>query len=99
MTTEAKSEERMRGMSARIAEVMAECAADGGVGYWKSCSGCHETNEGYETGHYPYSEVFQCHVGSGCSECGGIGVVWEHHTKEGLDWLSRQATEETSPTT
>jgi len=44
-------------------------------GYWRSCSGCHETDEGYETG--PYSEALRCHLGSGCHECGGIGAVWE----------------------
>tara|TARA_R110002126_G_scaffold290704_4_gene448316 strand:- start:16836 stop:17837 length:1002 start_codon:yes stop_codon:yes gene_type:complete len=47
-------------------------------GFWRSCSGCHETNEGAETGHYPYSKVFQCYFGSGCRECGGLGVVWDN---------------------
>ncbi|HDV6320888.1 TPA: hypothetical protein RJR38_002720 [Burkholderia multivorans] len=30
---------------------VAETVADG-TGFWRSCSGCHETNEGHETGHY-----------------------------------------------
>jgi hypothetical protein len=67
-----------------VAEAMREAHALGGCGYWHSCSGCHETNEGYETGWYPYSEIFQCHLGSGCHECGGIGVIWDHHTAEML---------------
>lgn len=49
-------------------EVLAE-------GFWRSCSGCHELNEGHPTG--PYSEVFRCNLGSGCRECGGIGATWE----------------------
>lgn len=47
-------------------------------GFWVSCSGCHETNEGYETGHYAYSPVFKCYVGCGCRECGGLGVIWDN---------------------
>jgi hypothetical protein len=45
-------------------------------GYWHPCSGCHETEDGHEVGEYPYSDVFKCKVGSGCHECGGIGIVW-----------------------
>lgn len=51
-----------------------EAIKEGG-GLWRSCSGCHELNEGHDTG--PYSKVFSCVLGSGCSECGGIGVVWD----------------------
>jgi len=47
-------------------------------GFWNSCSGCHETNEGAETGFYPYSPDFQCYIGAGCRECGGIGAVWDN---------------------
>lgn len=47
-----------------------------GDGYWQACSGCHETNQGYETGLFPYSETFKCHLGSGCTECGGLGAIW-----------------------
>lgn len=47
-----------------------------GDGFWRACSGCHETNEGCSTGSYPTSTVLGCEIGSGCSECGGIGVVW-----------------------
>ncbi|AZV93544.1 hypothetical protein CBF45_07300 [Bordetella sp. J329] len=46
-----------------------------GDGFWRSCSGCHELNEGHDTG--PQSKVFKCALGNGCSECGGIGAVWD----------------------
>lgn len=46
-----------------------------GHGVWRSCSGCHELNEGHDTG--PYSHTFRCALGHGCSECGGIGAVWD----------------------
>lgn len=46
-----------------------------GHGIWRSCSGCHELNEGHDTG--PYSHTFRCALGHGCSECGGIGAVWD----------------------
>ena len=46
-----------------------------GDGFWKTCSGCHESNEGVPTG--PYSRALECHLGNGCGECGGIGAVWD----------------------
>jgi hypothetical protein len=46
-----------------------------GSGFWRSCSGCHESNEGVPTG--PFSAVFKCHLGGGCRECGGLGAVWD----------------------
>lgn len=47
-------------------------------GRWYSCTGCHETEDGHPVGGpYPYSELFRCHLGSGCHECGGLGAVWE----------------------
>ncbi|MDF0501581.1 hypothetical protein POK33_12720 [Burkholderia cenocepacia] len=62
-----------------VAETLAE-----GNGFWRSCSGCHETNEGHETGHYPYSKILKCHLGGGCSECGGIGAVWDDTDYEAM---------------
>jgi len=50
-------------------------AAGAGAGFWRSCSGCHELNEGHATG--PVSKVFKCALGVGCSECGGIGAIWD----------------------
>jgi len=46
-----------------------------GKGIWRTCTGCHESNEGYPTG--PYSDTLKCHLGGGCFECGGIGAVWD----------------------
>ena len=56
--------------ASRIAEAM-----DDGKGFWRSCSGCHELNEGHPTGQY--SKTFKCHLGVGCHECGGIGAIWD----------------------
>lgn len=53
-----------------IAETLAE-----GDGSWRSCTGCHELNEGRDTG--PYSKTLKCHLGGGCRECGGIGAIWD----------------------
>lgn len=46
-----------------------------GKGIWRTCTGCHESNEGYPTG--PYSDTLKCHLGGGCFECGGIGAIWD----------------------
>ena len=48
-----------------------------GDGIWMTCTGCHESEDGYDVGYYPYSEAFGCKLGGGCSECGGIGAVWD----------------------
>lgn len=47
---------------------------DGGT--WQSCTGCYEVVDGQPLGDYPYSHLMCCHQGGGCSECGGLGVVW-----------------------
>lgn len=54
---------------------VAEQLADG-AGAWRSCSGCHNLNEGHPTG--PWSDVLKCHLGMGCFECGGIGAIWDN---------------------
>lgn len=77
--------------SRSIAEVIKEESAGGAACGWKSCSGCHETNEGAETGYYPYSKTFGCYVGSGCSECGGLGVVWEYWSEDALKMMADDA--------
>lgn len=51
-------------------------------GFWRSCSGCHELNEGHDTG--PYSKVFGCALGNGCSECGGLGAIWDNTDYEDM---------------
>ncbi|MES2845625.1 MAG: hypothetical protein V4747_11400 [Pseudomonadota bacterium] len=47
-------------------------------GFWRSCTGCHETEDGHDVGHYPYSRALKCKLGGGCSECGGLGAVWDN---------------------
>lgn len=49
-----------------------------GYGHWRTCSGCYESEDGYPNGHYPRSDVLGCTLGAGCSECGGIGAVWDN---------------------
>lgn len=70
--------------SKQIATTMQEAISEGACGIWQPCSGCHETNEGYETGYYALSKVFDCFVGSGCHECGGLGAVWIYHSEKDL---------------
>ncbi|MEN2749269.1 hypothetical protein [Sphingomonas sp. T9W2] len=63
-----------RGRTARrIKELM-----DEGDGFWRACSGCQEGVDGYVSERdYPFDPVFRCQPGGGCSECGGIGVLWD----------------------
>lgn len=83
-----------------IAAIMRSEAEGGAACGWRSCTGCHETNEGAETGHYPYSPMFQAFVGGGCSECGGIGVVWEYWSEDDLKAMAADVTREaTTPST
>lgn len=43
-------------------------------GEWtQSCSGCRETEDGYNVGEYPWDEKNKCWIGAGCSECGYTG--------------------------
>ncbi|NEI60970.1 hypothetical protein GR243_03525 [Rhizobium leguminosarum] len=55
----------------RVTEQLAD-----GAGAWRACSGCHELNEGHPTGEW--SDILKSHLGLGCSECGGIGAVWDN---------------------
>ncbi|HSC57535.1 MAG TPA: hypothetical protein VLC51_10045 [Nitrospira sp.] len=48
-----------------------------GDGHWFTCTGCHESEDGYDVGFYPFSKVFGCKIGSGCRECGGLGAIWD----------------------
>lgn len=61
------------GLRERIREVV----EFNGHGFWHSCSGCYETEDGYPVGHYPHSIVLGCDLGGGCSECGGLGATWD----------------------
>ena len=58
-------------------EAFREVTTENG-GWWYPCSGCHESSEGVPTGEY--SKAMQCHRGSGCRECGGLGAVWHEWT-------------------
>lgn len=69
-------ERQMDDMAGAVRYAIKDCERNGGRGFWQPCPECHkqtDKGEGYE---YPISEVFQCHVGLGCANCGGIGVVW-----------------------
>lgn len=64
----------------QIAEVM-----DEGDGFWKPCSGCQEGVDGYVSQEdYPFNPTFRCQPGGGCSECGGLGVVWDNTDYDAL---------------
>lgn len=63
----------------RMAEVMSE-----GDGVWRTCSGCHESEDGYDVGFYPHSDAFGCKLGGGCGECGGLGAIWDETDYEAL---------------
>ncbi|MFM0046068.1 hypothetical protein PQQ99_36795 [Paraburkholderia sediminicola] len=52
-------------------------AIGSGNGEWRICAGCHESEDGHPVGKYPYSETLGCELGVGCSDCGGIGAVWD----------------------
>lgn len=60
-----------------------ETVADGD-GFWRSCTGCHETNDGHPSNGAYFSTTFNCHLGSGCSECGGIGAIWDNTDYEDM---------------
>jgi hypothetical protein len=75
-------------LSAKRAEVEGERTLEQGVarfrqdsadedGRWATCSGCHESEDGYDVGHYPFSEALGCKLGGGCRECGGVGAIWD----------------------
>lgn len=51
-----------------------------GDGQWKSCSGCYDTEDGNPTQRYRQSTFLKCPLGSGCSECGGLGAVWDDYS-------------------
>lgn len=55
---------------------VAETVAEGG-GFWTPCTGCYDTEDGRPTRNYAHSDVLGCALGDGCSECGGLGAVWD----------------------
>lgn len=67
----------------RVAETVKEAGLDGD-GFWRTCSGCHETHEGHDVGHYPFSAAFNCQLGGGCTDCGGVGAIWDTIDYDGM---------------
>ncbi len=60
---------------ARMSEARTEYEEDGS---WQACSGCQESVDGHVSQtDYPYSALFGCQPGGGCSSCGGLGVKWD----------------------
>ncbi|WP_125117734.1 hypothetical protein [Bordetella trematum] len=67
-----------------------------GDGFWRSCTRCHELNEGHDTG--PYSALLQCHLGNGYSECGGIGAIWDNTDYQAMgDAMARDIGQSVAP--
>lgn len=73
-----------------IAAAIKAATEDGAACGWTPCSGCYETEVGYPVGTYPHSKMFGCDVGSGCDECGGLGVTWEYWSTKDLAEMARE---------
>ncbi len=71
----------MSEMEAYRAQRIKELVEDG-AGFWRACSGCQEGVDGHVSAKdYPFDPTFRAQPGGGCSECGGIGVIWDN-----TDW-------------
>lgn len=67
----------------RICEIMAD-----GDGFWRSCSGCLELEDGQNVHGYPHSKTLGCVLGGGCRECGGLGAIWDTTDYAAMaDWI------------
>lgn len=80
-------QEALADIAGRVHELVAEEES----GHWRECSGCYETEDGYPVGTYPYSFALKCHLGRGCSECGGIGAIWDSSDYRDYAEFSRAA--------
>jgi hypothetical protein len=89
-STSVELDSKLRG---RIAEVVKEAGEDGAAAWWRPCTGCHETEDGHSVGRYHFSRTFKCEAGSGCHECGGLGVIWDYHSARDLADLEQQLSE------
>jgi hypothetical protein len=69
-----------------VAETLAS-----GDGFWRTCAGCHESEDGQPFGDYPYSEILNCDLGAGCSDCGGVGAVWDNTDYEAMGHAMEQS--------
>lgn len=59
-----------------VREAAKEAELDG-AGFWRTCSGCYEGEDGQNVNGFPHSPSFGCILGGGCHECGGIGATWD----------------------
>ena len=58
------------------------------VGYWQSCTGCTEGEDGHvDERYYPIHPKHGVNTGGGCEECKGKGVVFVPFTKAMADDL------------
>ncbi|MBY0561530.1 hypothetical protein [Hyphomicrobium sp.] len=65
------------------------------VGYWDSCSGCTDSVDGYISHRlFPIHPKHHVHVGSGCDECKGKGIVFHPFTKADAKAFEEWAREE-----
>ncbi len=65
------------------------------VGFWKSCTGCTESEDGYVNprdypDHPKHPGIPQ---GGGCDECKGKGIVFFHFTKADAAYWEQQGRE------
>lgn len=70
-----------------LVEAIAESVkqqVDDGEGFWHICSGCTGTDN-------PRSDMLGCEVGMGCSECGGLGAIWDDTDYAGLAHVPNEA--------
>lgn len=59
-------------------------------GWWESCSGCTDGEDGYVNERdYPIHPKHGVHVGGGCDECKGKGIVFRHFTKADAEALEQ----------
>lgn len=47
--------------------------------YYRSCTGCLESEDGHPIGDYPFDEKRGCLLGSGCRECGQRGYRKQYY--------------------
>lgn len=85
--------------AASIKRTCSEEVSNGAACGWMPCTGCYDTEDGHPTAHYRHSRVFGCDVGSGCSECGGLGVVFQYWSPEDLEDMQRDCVSETKTAT
>jgi hypothetical protein len=65
------------------------------VGYWQSCTGCTESEDGYvNEDHFPPHPKHGVPQGMGCDECKGKGVVFQRWTKKDAEEFYKMAMSE-----